>query len=96
MTEWVVKEDIIKGKHGFFVGNAAGEHKGEFDDRDRAQEYANYLNRSHVDGDELYRRGVKGTNFKERSIEQCLNCKKPVCNGCPITEVDQYGRGGRR
>ena len=44
--------------------------------------------------DELYMRGIKGTNFKERSIEQCLNCSKPECNGCPISEVENMEEVG--
>ena len=27
--------------------------------------------------------GTRESTLKERSIEQCLNCKKNVCNGCP-------------
>ena len=30
--------------------------------------------------------GVKAAFLKERSIEDCLNCPKPRCNGCPISE----------
>lgn len=27
--------------------------------------------------------GVRASNLKERKIKQCLNCKKPECDGCP-------------
>ena len=27
--------------------------------------------------------GTRESTLKERSIEQCLNCQKKVCNGCP-------------
>lgn len=45
-------------------------------------------NRAEREKDEMYHRGVKGTNFKTRSIQECLNCKRPICTGCPISEVE--------
>lgn len=33
--------------------------------------------------------GVKAAFLKERRIEQCLNCKKPECNGCPKDEEEK-------
>lgn len=27
--------------------------------------------------------GVRASNLKERKVYQCLNCKRPKCNGCP-------------
>lgn len=31
--------------------------------------------------------GTKAAFMKYRSVEQCLNCKKYRCNGCPTTEA---------
>lgn len=44
--------------------------------------------REKCEKDEVYQRGVKGTNFKTRTIQECLNCKRPACTGCPIGEVE--------
>lgn len=30
--------------------------------------------------------GVRASNLKERKVYQCLNCKRPKCNGCPKSE----------
>ena len=30
--------------------------------------------------------GVRASNLKERKVYQCLNCKRPKCNGCPKTD----------
>ena len=27
--------------------------------------------------------GTRESTLKERSVEQCLNCKRPECDGCP-------------
>ena len=38
--------------------------------------------------------GTNVTAFKKRSVEDCLNCERPKCNGCPIGdkwEPDQKG-----
>lgn len=36
--------------------------------------------------DEDYEIGSKAAFLKYRSIKDCLNCPKPACNGCPISE----------
>ena len=34
--------------------------------------------------------GVKvSAGYKERTVQECLNCKKPECNGCPATEREK-------
>ena len=33
--------------------------------------------------------GVKMFGLKDRSIQECLNCKKPKCNCCPTYEEGQ-------
>ena len=33
--------------------------------------------------------GVRDSMLKERKIKQCLNCKKPECDGCPKEEVEE-------
>lgn len=35
--------------------------------------------------------GVKVAGLKERPVQQCLNCERPVedCNGCPIYERER-------
>ena len=33
--------------------------------------------------------GVRVTTMKERSIEQCLRCKKPECDGCPKNKEER-------
>ena len=38
--------------------------------------------------------GVKALHLKERSIQECLNCKKPECNGCTVWECDREKREG--
>lgn len=30
--------------------------------------------------------GVKCSNFKDRTIEECLNCTRKVCRGCTLHE----------
>lgn len=30
--------------------------------------------------------GVRESTLKERKVQQCLNCKRPECNGCPKTD----------
>lgn len=32
--------------------------------------------------------GVKAGNLKDRSIQTCLNCKRPVCTCCPKSEKE--------
>lgn len=37
--------------------------------------------------------GVRCSNFKDRTIEECLNCTKEVCRGCTLGErEDKYDR----
>lgn len=47
--------------------------------------------------------GTRESTLKERSIEQCLNCQKKVCNGCPKDwkserklKANQRKRDGKR
>ena len=35
-----------------------------------------------------YDSGVKAAFMKYRAVEDCLNCQKPKCNGCPTTEQE--------
>lgn len=38
---------------------------------------------------EIYTKmGTKAAFLKERSIEDCLNCPKPRCNGCSMSEKE--------
>ena len=39
-----------------------------------------------------YRIGVKISVLKERSVQECLNCKRPKCTTCPISEEDDDER----
>ena len=32
--------------------------------------------------------GVIAGNLKKRDIWQCLNCPKAICDGCPISKVE--------
>lgn len=45
------------------------------------------MSRTRKEEDE-YQLGVKAGNLKERSVERCLNCTKPICTTCPITEKE--------
>ena len=45
------------------------------------------------DGELNTRMGTKAAFLKERSVEQCLNCPKPKCNGCPISEREDPAWG---
>lgn len=43
--------------------------------------------------DEIYNRGVSISVLKTRTVKECLNCKKPECNYCPVSEIeDKYER----
>ena len=44
--------------------------------------------------EDLLKIGVKALHLKERSIQECLNCKKPECNGCTVWECEREKREG--
>lgn len=44
--------------------------------------------RARMDGHHKYQKtiGTHCSGYQTRTIDQCLNCKKPKCNGCPKSE----------
>lgn len=38
--------------------------------------------------DEPYNRGVSISVLKTRTVKECLSCRKPDCNCCPVSEVE--------
>lgn len=45
-----------------------------------------------VDEHFRYDIGVKAAYMKYRTIEDCLNCGKPKCNGCPTAEKEYLAK----